>query len=78
MNKYLKTHLTEILSPEALAALLKTTKALSTFAPDVREKVIEVFAQSYDLQYTLMIAFAAAQFPAAAMIWKKQDQIKAG
>ncbi|MCJ1345171.1 hypothetical protein MMC31_003377 [Peltigera leucophlebia] len=78
MNGYLKTHLTEILSSDALAALLKTTKVLATFAPDVREKVIEVFAQSYDLQYTLMIAFAAAQFPAAAMLWKKKEQIKAG
>ncbi|MCJ1349663.1 hypothetical protein MMC31_007904 [Peltigera leucophlebia] len=78
MNGYLKTHLTEILSSDALAALLKTTKVLATFAPDVQEKVIEVFAQSYDLQYTLMIAFAAAQFPAAAMLWKKKEQIKAG
>ena len=78
MNGYLRTHLTEILPPEALAALLKTTKVLATFAPDVQERVIEVFAQSYDLQYTLMIAFAAAQFPAAAMLWKKDEQIKAG
>lgn len=78
MNGYLKTNLKEILSLDALAALLKSPKVLAKFGPDVQEKVIEVFAQSYDLQYTLMIAFAAAQFPAAAMIWKKTEQIKAG
>lgn len=78
MNGYLQTHLTEILSADALAALLKTSKVLATFVTDVQEKVIDVFAHSYDLQYTLMIAFAAAQFPAAAMLWKKTEQIKAG
>lgn len=78
MNSYLKAHLKDILSSDALVALLKSPKVLATFGPDVQEKVIKVFAQSYDLQYTLMIAFAAAQFPAAVMIWKKKEQIKAG
>lgn len=78
MNSYLKTHLKEILSPDALVALLKSPKVLATFGPDMQKKVIEVFAKSYDLQYTLMIAFAAAQFPAAMMMWKKKEQIKAG
>lgn len=78
MNSYLKTHLKGILSSDALAALLKSSKVLATFGPVVQKKVIEIFAQNYDLQYTLMIGFAAAQFPAAAMIWKKREQIKAG
>lgn len=78
MNSYLKSHLKEILTPDALVALLKSPKILITFGPDLQEKIIEVFARSYDLQYTLMIAFAAAQFPAVVMIWKRKEQIKAG
>lgn len=78
MNSYLKSHLKEILTADALVALLKSPKILMTFGPDLQEKIIEVFARSYDLQYTLMIAFAAAQFPAAVMIWKRKEQIKAG
>ena len=78
MNHYLETHLTEILPSDALAALMQTTEVLATFTPNVREKVIEVFAKSYDLQYRVMIGFAAAQFPAAAMMWTNGQQIRAG
>ena len=78
MNHYLKTHLTEILPSDALAALVKTTKIMATFAPNVQEKVIQVFAQSYNLQYKIMIGFTAAQFPAVAMMWTNKEQIKVG
>lgn len=78
MNGYLKTHLATILSSDALAALLQSTEILVTFTPNVQEKVIEVFARGYDLQYKIMVGFAAAQFLAAAMMWKKGEQIKTG
>lgn len=78
MNEYLKTHLATILSSDALAALLQSTETLAKFAPNVQEKVIEVFAQGYDLQYKIITGFAAAQFLAAILMWKKGEQIKTG
>lgn len=78
MNEYLKTHLATILSSDALAALLQRTEILAKFAPDVQEKVIEVFAQGYDLQYKIITGFAAAQFLAVMLMWKKGEQIKTG
>lgn len=78
MNAYLKTRLATILAPDALAALLQSTAVLGTFAPNVQEKVIEVFARGYDLQYKIMTGFAAAQFLTVMMMWKKGEQIKTG
>lgn len=78
MNSYLKTHLTTVLSSKTLATLLQTPEVLGTFAPDVQAQVLEIFAQNYNLQYKLMIGFAAAQFPATAIMWKQGEQIKAG
>ena len=78
MNEYLKTHLATILPSDALAALLQRTETLARFAPNVQEKVIEVFAKGYDLQYKIITGFAAAQFLAAMLMWKKGEQIKTG
>lgn len=78
MNGYLENRLTTILSSDALVALLQSTEALTRFAPDVQEKVIEVFAQGYNLQYRIMTGFAGAQFLAVIMMWKNGEQIKVG
>lgn len=77
MNSYLKSHLSAILSPKDLAAVLQSTDVMATFTLDVRESVQEVFAQGYNLQYKIIAGLAAAQFPAAAMMWRKGGQILA-
>lgn len=50
---------------------------MATFTPGIRKSVQEVFAQGYNLQYKIMAGLAAAQFPAAALMWRKGGQILA-
>ncbi|MCJ1263264.1 hypothetical protein MMC22_003134 [Lobaria immixta] len=76
MNEYLKTHLAAILPLDELAALLQSTAVLVRFAPNVQQKVLEVFARGYDLQFKILTGFAGAQFLTAMMMWKKGEQIK--
>ncbi|MCJ1380726.1 hypothetical protein MMC17_003834 [Xylographa soralifera] len=77
LNSYIKSHSENILSPGDLAALLQSTDVLVTFAPDVRASLQDVFAQGYNLQYKIIAGIAAAQFPAAVLMWRKGGQILA-
>lgn len=77
MNSYLKVNLASILSPSELASLLQSIEVLTTFGPEVQQRVREVFVQSYDIQFKVVTGIAAAQFPAAALMWRSGGQIRA-
>lgn len=77
LNGMLKSQLRGILPARELASLLESTEVISTFTPTVRNKVLEVFAQNYQVQFRIMIGFAAAQIPAAALLWRRGEQLKA-
>lgn len=77
MNSFLKVKLAGILSPGELAALLQSTEVLTTFRPEMQQRVREVFVQSYDIQFKVVTGIAAAQFPAAMLMWRSGNQIRA-
>lgn len=77
MNDYLKAHLENTLTSDILADLLQTPKLLETYPPDVKEQILRVFARGYRLQFQVLTGFAAMQFPAAAMMFKRGKQVLA-
>ena len=68
----LKNGLTGLLSPQQLLALDRDTAVLNTLAPDLKERVLHVFAKEYNYQNNIIIAFAAAQLLAVAVVWNKR------
>ncbi len=77
MNSYLKSKLKNAIPQKDLEALLQTTSVLTTFDPGSLHLVREVFAAGYNIQFRIMIGFAAAQFLAGALMWKGRAQVKA-
>ncbi|KAF2798817.1 MFS general substrate transporter [Melanomma pulvis-pyrius CBS 109.77] len=68
----LKEGLEGLLSPLEMLALDRDTSTLHTLAPDLKVKVLHVFAKEYNYQNNIIIAFAAAQLLAVAMVWNKR------
>lgn len=71
LNGMLKSRLHDVLSPEQLQTLLQNTASIWTPGVEQQKTVQAVFAQSYNVQFQIMIGFAAAQFPAAALLWRR-------
>lgn len=71
-NSRLKAGLLGLLTDQEISALDRDTTVLRTLAPDLREKVFHVFAREYNYQNYIVIAFAAAQLFAAAMVRNKR------
>jgi hypothetical protein len=71
LNGMLKTQLRGVLPPQQLQALLQNTAIIQTLTADQQQTIRTVFAHSYTIQYRIMIGFAAAQFPAAAFLWRQ-------
>lgn len=76
LNSMLKSNLREALSSSELETLLQTTEIISTFPPNIQEIVRGVFARSYNVQFKIMVGFAAAQVPAAALFLRKGGQFR--
>lgn len=52
--------------------LLEKTEAIKELPLDTAEKVRTHFGESYNLQLTVMIGFAAAKIPVIALMWTNQ------
>jgi hypothetical protein len=68
----LNASLARVLNNQQLLALNRDTSVLGTLAPDVRDRVLAVFANEYNRQNYILIAFAAAQLLSAGMVWNKK------
>jgi hypothetical protein len=71
-NSRIKHGLIDLLTPVEMLALDRDITILNTLATDLKEKVLQVFAREYNYQNKIMIAFAAAQLLAVAMVWNKK------
>lgn len=69
----MSSHLEQLLPPDQLHDLLKSTAVLNGLRADIRPKVVEVFANGFSLQMKITTVFAALQLAAIAMIWKKRQ-----
>ncbi|KAF2464006.1 putative efflux pump antibiotic resistance protein [Lindgomyces ingoldianus] len=71
-NSRLQDRLRGLISPQQLLALDQDVSVLGTFAPDLKSKVLSVFAQEYNYQNKILTAFVAAQVLAAGMVWNRR------
>ncbi|KAF2180760.1 putative efflux pump antibiotic resistance protein [Zopfia rhizophila CBS 207.26] len=72
MNSRIKSGLEHILIQEVIGELLQSVEVLKLLPLAVKGRAIQLFADMYNLQDKVMIAFAAAQIPAVALIWNRQ------
>jgi hypothetical protein len=73
LNSYVATHLSNILTPEQAQAVLQSSSAINSLPVELRHQVRIVFAEAYNLQLKVLIAFSAAQIPAALLMWQKKQ-----
>ena len=71
-NSRIKHGLIDLLTPVEMNALDRDITILNTLATDLKDKVLHVFAREYNYQNKIMIAFAAAQVLAVAMVWNRK------
>lgn len=73
LNSHVKPNLAQILSPDQINALLRTTDAFAALPPEFLDPVRMIFARGYNLQLQVMIGFAAAQLPATLLMWRRKN-----
>lgn len=71
-NGYIKSGLTGVVDTSDLASL---GKYLGSLPAQTQEQIKVVLAEGYNRQMFVLCGAAAAQFPAALLLWKKK-QIK--
>lgn len=74
MNGRLVDNLTDKLSSDQIHQLLENTSVLVTLPEKLQAVVESVFAESYTLQFQVMIAFAAVQIPASLLMFRRGQQ----
>ncbi|KAL1642365.1 hypothetical protein SLS58_005439 [Diplodia intermedia] len=79
MNNYLNSHLpaAEISSggggASAAHALLQSVGSVGELPPDVREQVLRVFAEGFNLQMKIVAGFSGLQVLMVGMLWRKNQ-----
>jgi len=70
---YIKSNLENFLTPNELSQLLESAQNISLFGANKQDKVRAVFAGGYNLQFRILIAFAAAQIPSSVLMWRRNQ-----
>lgn len=70
---YVKSRLNTFLTEEQQSMIFDSAKFIESLSPDAQEKVREVFSGGYNLQFRILIAFAAAQIPSSLLMWQKKQ-----
>ncbi|KAA8564176.1 hypothetical protein EYC84_011123 [Monilinia fructicola] len=70
---YVIGRLDQFLALEQMNLILDSADAISLLPPDVQVQVRRVFAGGYNLQFRILIAFAAAQIPSSLLMWQKKQ-----
>ncbi|MCJ1353999.1 MAG: hypothetical protein MMC33_003986 [Icmadophila ericetorum] len=73
LNNHVSSQLVGVLGPTDLAMLQGSTSVIRNFPPSVQAKIIDAFAQGYNLQFKVMTAFGAAHILAVGMLWRKKQ-----
>lgn len=72
LNSYLNSHLPLLLHGEQLTGVLNSASRIALLPPGLQESVRAVYGEGYNLQMRVTLAFSAAIFLAAALVWKKK------
>ena len=75
MNSYIKGHLADVLSPDQVDSVLKSTENIAKLPPLLGEAARQVYAHASNVQVKILIGFCAGQIPAAGLLWQRK-QIK--
>ena len=78
MENYLRRQLPALIPPEQLQLILKNTAVIKTLPVEMRNAVLEVFADGYTLQMKVTAGISALQVLAVGMIWKNPQVFVAG
>ncbi|KAK8911325.1 hypothetical protein QC760_000368 [Botrytis cinerea] len=73
MNRYIKTHLSEILTPNQVHEILRSTESLALLPPSALRPVTETFARGFNLQMRILIGTSVAQIPFSMLVWRKKQ-----
>lgn len=71
----LRNHLEAIIGPTQTHLLLERTERLFLLPPEARALARRAFGESYNLQMTVLIGFAAATVPACILMWQRKAVI---
>ena len=66
---FIRTKLTDIVSPEIATLLLEKTETIATLNPEDATAIKSLFGKSYNLQVRILIGFAVAKLPVTALMW---------
>lgn len=72
-NSYTRPRLAEYISTSHLSASIYSAQSLEHFSLDEQKDIKEILAHAYNLQMWVLCAFAAAQIPTAALLWRKEQ-----
>lgn len=70
-NGWIRGTLSEVLSPEQLRALFRSTDTINMLAGDVQDNVRGHFVQSFNLQMRIVLGVAVAAVLSSLMMWQK-------
>ena len=71
MNGWLGSRLPSLLTPQQIAAVQSDPQVIQSFSLSLQDSVRTVYGDGYNLQFKIIIGFAAAQFLGAALMWQK-------
>ncbi|KAF7921517.1 uncharacterized protein EAE97_011306 [Botrytis byssoidea] len=67
------SNLDKILTKEQRSLILESTSMINTFDSEVQTQIRGVFAESYNLQFRILVVFAAAQIPSSLLMWQEKQ-----
>jgi len=72
-KSYVRLHLSTFLSAEELTKILDSAHNIFIFGQHQQIRIREIFAGAYNLQFRILIAFAAAQIPSSVLMWQNHQ-----
>ncbi|KAL9081940.1 MAG: hypothetical protein Q9159_006881 [Coniocarpon cinnabarinum] len=76
MSAYLREHLAAVLPPEALNGVLESISNIDSLSSSQQATTRSIVGDSINLQMKTLIAFSAAQIPAAFLLWGSSASTK--
>lgn len=70
---YVTSRLDAVLTEEQRQLILDSASFIQTLSPEVQERVREIFSGGYNLQFRILIGFAAAQIPSSLLMWQRKQ-----
>lgn len=67
LNEYIRSHLSSVLTSSEIAAILESSRVISTLSPERQTQVLQIFANGYLLQWRIICGFVGLQIVASIL-----------